>query len=224
MNKFFGTILLGLGLAYSPVAISETLAVQALNKTFSVKVGKTTERIQITFSPVENTSLNAFNFLCDRISEVLTKITSLNFRPKVQSLEIGVSDKTMEGGDIFVTDGKLFISSYSTADEIEAILVTYFDVRNETEFATYIAEPGMTVNGFLFHKAKVNSVLNQFKQAKTPLDLPEGLEIRLVPGYMNVGYFYEYKNQIFIASEATPEIIERFFIKFLPSRQGNDEN
>lgn len=109
------------------VGVDPDLLERAILKFFDFK-GLTVDGVSFTIA----NSANSDEFLLGRdiVMSVIEKIKETGFSMKNDHLEVAISPITMMGGDIIERNGKLIVSVGVNHDDLERVLLKYFEWLN----------------------------------------------------------------------------------------------
>jgi hypothetical protein len=155
-----------------------------------------------------------------RISAIISNILDKGFISKIKYIEIGIAPRAMGGGNIVLSDDKIYVSITSTDEEIESVLLNYFSIVATARNITYFAHNQPTIAQFLAGKAAVEGVLKRFADSGLGLDLPKGLEIGIAPKTMSGGNIVLSDDKIYVSITSTSEELERYFIRYVRDKAG----
>jgi hypothetical protein len=175
-------------------------------------------QIKLLFFAHNNPTIAEFALTKGRVSTILSEILNHHFEPKVETAEVGLAPIKMEGGNVVNHEGKLYIATRATDDQIEAGLLDYFEVFEVSGRLFFFAHNRPTIAQFYLVKERVENVLKRFGQYGLKIEIPS-LEIGAVPVAMAGGQVVEHNGKVYIASTATEEKIEGYFTRYITGKK-----
>jgi hypothetical protein len=175
-------------------------------------------QLKLIFFAHNNPTIAEFALAKRRVSTIFSEILNHHFEPKVETAEVGLAPLKMEGGNVVNHNGKLYIATRATDDEIEAGLLDYFEVFEVSGRLIFFAHNRPTIAQFYLVKRRVESVLKRFGQYGLKVDIPS-LEIGAVPVAMAGGQVVEHNGKVYIASTASEEKIEAYFTRYITGKR-----
>ncbi len=174
-----------------------------------------TQQLHVRFFAHNQPSISQFLAGKAMVNGILAKIAKYGFKPKVESLSIGISPDTMNGGDVVQENGNLYISLKAGEEEVESRLLRYFYVKTTDGKIHFFPHNGATLDQLAAGRRLVKKVLTRFKDNGLTLQFPEGFQVGISPATMYGGDVVQENGIVYVSITSSEDQVERFFTKFL---------
>tara|TARA_Y100000031_G_C8075093_1_gene316940 strand:+ start:89 stop:739 length:651 start_codon:yes stop_codon:yes gene_type:complete len=150
-----------------------------------------------------------------KVMEVLESLLHTGFLPKKSQFAIGIAPQRMQGGHVVQSNGKIFVSSEATGQEIEKVLLKYFTIMGADDRIEFFAHNNSDVSDVMVVIEAVEATLARFANNNLKLKLPAELKLGAAPQRMQGGHIVVSNGRLYVSVDASYDALERYFMNYL---------
>ena len=159
-------------------------------------------------------NIREFMHVRELVNTIIEDLVSNQYQPTNKLLEVGVTEKKMNGGNVVISEGKLYIAATAHKTEVQKNLLEFFEAPRVTYgkityFGHLKPAPEIYQRGIQL----VQSIVEKIEKAGFVLDSDE-LEIGISEYKMTGGNIVEHTDQVFVKYNASTDELERGLLTY----------